>query len=194
MSWRAARSLDQLLSEVNAAAPNRGKAADGTIGDQAHAARASDHNPNAAGVVRARDFTHDPEHGCDAGQLAERIRQLGIAGHPALQAGAYVIWNHRIASATLDGAPWDWEPYSGTNGHTHHCHVSVSTAPAGYDSTKKWGVMSRPPKPSKPNHVTAARKLLQQAAGELDQAPAGRKVVHAVADSVRKLLQLLPDR
>jgi len=42
MSWRLARSLEPLRNEVNAAAPNRSKASDGTIGDTAHSSRASD--------------------------------------------------------------------------------------------------------------------------------------------------------
>ena len=192
MSWRVARSLDQLLREVNAAAPHRSTASDGSIGDQAHSARLSDHNPNPAGVVRARDFTHDPAHGCDADQLAEAIRQLGIAGHPALQAGAYVIRNRRIASATRDGAPWDWEPYAGSNPHTKHVHVSVSAAASGYDCDREWGVM-RKPKP-KPNHVTRARQLMRQATDELDATPPSRRVCHGVAAGLRRLLDVLPPR
>ena len=136
MTWRVARSLDTLLAEVNATAPNRSKVADGSIGDTSHQARPSDHNPNSEGVVRARDFTHDPAGGLDAGELAEHVRRLGITGHPALGPGAYVIWNRRIASATYD---WTWRPYSGSNPHDHHCHVSVSTAASGYDSTAPWG-------------------------------------------------------
>lgn len=143
MSWRVAHSLAQLLLEVDRAAPDRSRASDGTIGDPAHSSRASDHNPNSAGVVRARDITHDPGHGCDAGRLAEQVRRLALEGHPALGPGAYVIWNRRIASATQDGRPWDWEPYSGANPHDKHVHVSVATAPAGYDSTARWGVMDQ---------------------------------------------------
>lgn len=138
-SWRVARSLDVLLAEVNAAAPNRSKLADGSIGDASHQARASDHNPNAAGVVRARYITDDPDDGCDAARLAEHVRRLGLAGHPALGPGAYVIWNWRIASATPDGQPWDWEPYAGSNGHTQHVHISVATSATGYDNTTPWG-------------------------------------------------------
>lgn len=137
MSWRVARSLDVLLEEINTAAPNRSKVSDGSIGDPSHSARYSDHNPNSAGVVRARDFTHDPAGGCDAGELAERVRVLAIKGHPALGPGAYVIWNRAIASATYG---WVWRPYDGANPHDHHCHVSVATAAAGYDSTAPWGV------------------------------------------------------
>lgn len=181
--WRPARSLDRLLDEVNRAAPKRSKAADGSIGDPAHAARASDHNPNPVGVVRARDFTHDPAHGVDGARLAERIRQLGIAGHPALGPGAYVIWAGRIASATRDGAPWDWEPYTGSNPHTKHVHVSVATAPAGYDSRRAWGVMRPPAAP----HVLAACKLLDQALAELGKVPATRRQVRLVHAGLRVL-------
>lgn len=188
--WRPARSLDQLLDEVNRAAPKRSKAADGCIGDPAHAARSSDHNPNPVGVVRARDFTHDPAHGLDAGVLAERIRRLGLAGHPALAAGAYVIWSDRIASATRDGAPWDWEPYAGDNPHTKHVHVSVSASRSGYDSPAPWGVM----RPLEPNHVTRARRLLEQAIAELERAPRSRVVVRAGAATLRRVLAVLPKR
>lgn len=141
MSWRVARSLDVLLAEVNAAAPARSKVSDGSIGDAAHASRTSDHNPwvrdsRGVGVVRARDITHDPADGCDAGEIAEHVRQLGIDGHPALGPGAYVIWNHRIAS---DSYGWAWRGYYGSNPHTAHVHISVATSAAGYDSTAPWG-------------------------------------------------------
>lgn len=136
MSWRVARSLDVLLAEVNAAAPARSKVSDGSIGDTSHQARPSDHNPNAAGVVRARDITHDPLDGCDGNRLAEHVRQLGIDGHPALGPGAYVIWNHRIAS---DSYGWAWRGYYGSNPHTAHVHISVATAATGYDSLAPWG-------------------------------------------------------
>lgn len=143
MSWRVAESLDVLRDELDAAAPNRSTAADGSIGDAAHASRDSDHNPwverDGVGIVRARDFTHDPAGGLDCNVLAEFLRQLGRENaHPALGPGAYVIWNGRIASDTEDGQPWDWEPYPGANSHTHHLHLSVATDPAGFDSTRPW--------------------------------------------------------
>jgi hypothetical protein len=79
MAWRVARALDVLLAEINAMAPARSKTADGGFGDANHSSRTSDHNPNPQGVVCARDFTHDPAHGCDAGEIAEFVRLLGTA-------------------------------------------------------------------------------------------------------------------
>lgn len=156
MAWRVARALDVLLAEINDAAPGRSKISDGSIGDAAHASRSSDHNPwvtvGGEGIVRARDFTHDPDDGCDAGVIAEAVRQLGLRrAHPALGTGAYVIWDRQIASATYG---WVWRPYTGSNPHDKHCHVSVAVAASGFDSTAPWGVM-RSPKPVTPEDEMA---------------------------------------
>lgn len=144
MSWRVANSLDVLLDEINDAAPNRSKISDGSIGDAAHASRDSDHNPwvidrNGVGVVRARDFTHDPAGGLDCNDLARELEQLYRGGHPALGSGAYTIWRRRILSR--DRLAEGWRTYSGSNPHDHHLHQSVARAAAGYDSTAPWGVM-----------------------------------------------------
>jgi hypothetical protein len=116
--WRLAQSLATLLTQVNVMAPKRNTASDGTIGDLAHASRASDHNPNARGVVTALDITHDPKRGCDAGVIAEGLR---ASRNPRIK---YVIWNRRIFSSTV--SPWRWRSYSGANPHTRHVHISVN--------------------------------------------------------------------
>lgn len=141
MSWRVARSLDVLLGEINATAPLRNKAADGSIGDAAHATRTSDHNPwvvyGGQGIVRARDFTHDPAGGLDCNELARALSALiALGGHPACRSGAYVIWRGRIFS--FDRRHEGWRTYSGSNPHDHHLHLSVATDPAGFDSTRPW--------------------------------------------------------
>lgn len=141
MSWRVARSLEVLLEEINATAPRRSKASDGSIGDAAHATRTSDHNPwvvfGGQGIVRARDFTHDPAGGLDCNDLATALAALtAVGGHPALRSGAYTIWRGRIFS--FDRRHEGWRPYSGSNPHDKHLHQSVATDPAGFDSTRPW--------------------------------------------------------
>lgn len=138
--WRVAKSLDALLKQVNTKAPSRSKASDGSIGDAAHASRSSDHNPwiieSGVGVVTARDITHDPAHGCDAGVLAETIRTSKDTRVK------YIIWNRRIASSSAIGTrpAWEWRPYTGTNPHNHHVHISVKSDKANYDSTSDWTI------------------------------------------------------
>jgi peptidoglycan hydrolase-like protein with peptidoglycan-binding domain len=134
VSWRVARALLELRSEIDARWPNRERSSDGSVGDLSHAARKSDHNPNAAGVVRAIDVDAD---GIPAAWLAEHVRRRGQAGDQRLTPGGYVIFNHRIAS---DVAGWTWRAYTGSNPHTAHVHVSATTAASGYDDSGAWGV------------------------------------------------------
>jgi hypothetical protein len=151
--WRTARALgapggEGLLGEVNARAPNRSKASDGSIGDAAHARTRSDHNPcGCCGVVCARDFTHDPGGGFDADAFAEWLRGRVLAGEePRLR---YVIWNRRIFSGLgQKAAPGIWRPYEGTNPHTHHVHVSVRHGPECYDDRRPWGWWPPPAPPA----------------------------------------------
>lgn len=128
MTWRVAASLLVLRDEINAMAPARSKASDGTIGDTAHAAGASDHNPNSARVVCALDITHDPANGADMGRVAEFLR---THPHPSC---TYLIFNRRIASAAHG---WVWRPYTGANPHTSHLHVSASR---NHDNRTSWGL------------------------------------------------------
>lgn len=136
MAWRLAGSLVRLRDQVNAYAPNRSRASDGTIGDPAHASSASDHNPNGAGVVCAFDITHDPAGGLDAHALANHL----IANRNSQL--KYVISNSRIAGAWTG---WQWAAYNGSNPHDHHIHVSVGVGDDGasqppYDGTQDWNI------------------------------------------------------
>jgi hypothetical protein len=121
-SWREVRSLLRLLWQIDAMAPNRSRASDGTIGDEAHQLRTSDHNPRlvpALGttpVVLALDITHDPARGCDTHALAEDIRLSRD------RRVSYVIANRQI---TGPNHGWQWDPYTGTDPHINHMHVSV---------------------------------------------------------------------
>lgn len=152
---RIAKSLDVLLSQINQAYPNRSKVSDGWIGDTAHAARASDHNPGPDGVVEALDITHDPKNGPDTWKLAETLR---INRDPRIK---YVISNGRIFSSQT--APWQWRTYNGANKHAHHIHVSVMGSPSVYDRADPWkidgsAVTAPAPPPPKPKGVTEAMR------------------------------------
>jgi len=119
--WRLAASLKKLFDQVNALYPDRDRASDGAIGDAAHAASVSDHNPDKFGIVNAIDITHDPKSGCDAGELAEALRK-GMDSRIK-----YVIFAGRMFSSyPAHGSPaWVWRPYTGKNQHNKHVHVSV---------------------------------------------------------------------
>ena len=146
MAWRIANSLARLRAQINAAYPNRNKASDGVIGDAAHAASASDHNPNGAGVVCAMDITHSPQTGFDVHALADRLR---VNRHPNLK---YIISNGRICGAWTG---WAWWPYNGSNRHTSHAHFSVGRGNDGqsqppYDDATNWAIGgAQAPAPSK---------------------------------------------
>ena len=129
---RIANSLDTLRSQIDRDHPARSKLSDGWIGDAAHAARSSDHNPNSAGVVTALDITHDPAHGVDTWALAEILR---ARRDPRIK---YVISNGRIFSSVV--SPWRWRSYTGANKHTHHIHVSVMGDAALYDLDSAWAL------------------------------------------------------
>lgn len=132
MTWRPAKSLDVLLHQVDQMYPHRDKSSDGTIGDTRHQATRSDHNPNAAGVVCARDITHDPASGCDSYKLAEHLR---LVKDPRVQ---YIISNRKIANMDIGNGAW--RPYHGTNPHDHHVHVSVRQDPKLYDKEDIWNL------------------------------------------------------
>lgn len=128
MAYHLAPSLAQLRAEVNARWPHRDKGSDGWIGDTAHGARTSDHNPDysAGGVVRAIDIDKD---GIDVNVLLTMV--VGDART------AYVIWNRRI---WVRGS--GWSAYKGANGHTAHVHVSIRHGSVFERATAPWGTVS----------------------------------------------------
>jgi hypothetical protein len=132
VAWRTARSLQVLLAEVDAAAPRRKRTSDGTLGDRAHSERESDHNPDANGVVRALDVTHDPAGGHDCAALAAHLRSRALAGDRRVK---YVIWDRQICSASTQ---WLWRAYRGPNPHTARLHLSVTSEADDSDAPWDW--------------------------------------------------------
>jgi hypothetical protein len=157
--WRVANSLNQLLTQANTEAPGRAKGADGSIGDPAHQTKlcASQHNSccvkfNGVWIIRARDFTHDPAGGFDSYAFAEQLR---LSRDPRIR---YIISNGRITGPSYG---WTWHPYSGSDPHKNHAHVSVVDTQALFDDTSRaWRI--KLPVAAKPPQAVSAGALLEE--------------------------------
>lgn len=152
---RQALSLNTLVNQVNNYAPNRDKASDGGIGDAAHSARSSDHNPDSRGIWHARDITNDTTDNPNlSGDLlpGQMLADALVRGRDYRI--KYIIWNHRIWYPSSG-----WQAYNGPNPHTHHVHVSVNNR--GEDDTSQWKLdFSRNAGPV-PNCVPALQRAVR---------------------------------
>ena len=166
MSWFLSPALVTLRKEVDAVYPSRSTVSDGTVGDPAHAARTSDHNPAADGEVCAWDCTYDKDTGLGvAPEVAEFLRSTK---DPRIK---YVIWNKRIfRSYPKPGIPaWSWAPYTGTNTHEHHCHISVDQDASG----ARWGFHS--PVPAAPAWTAPRYPMIDGPFHEGDKNPGAQQ-------------------
>ena len=132
MAWHLAPALEQLRAEVNKKWPNRSKASDGTIGDASHSARTSDHNPNSRGSVNAMDIT---VAGIDKGTLIAVAKK-----HPSVR---YIISDRRIMNRDIGN--FRSRPYSGSNPHTKHVHISLYQSATAENRTQSWGLADAKP-------------------------------------------------
>ena len=121
---KLSKAAEQLRSEINAKYPKRDKRSDGWIGDTAHNARKSDHNPDKQGWVRAIDIDSDLVKGSskESWLLAEQIKTIALKGDKRI---SYVIHQQRIASSRQN---WAWRVYKGSNPHVSHIHISFTKA------------------------------------------------------------------
>lgn len=125
MKPRLSKAGQQLREQVDDAFPDRDRASDGWLGDYRHAARKSDHNPSADGIVRALDIDADlRSHKSEAFYLADQLR-LSARSDKRI---SYVIFAGKIASRK---SLWKWRKYRGIN--PHHTHIHVSFTPKGDD-------------------------------------------------------------
>lgn len=152
---RLAKSLIVLYDQVQKSFPaNRDRSSDGTIGDASHQAGTSDHNPGPDGVVTALDITNDPAHGLNSRALAEQL-----VNDPRTK---YVISNRQIASGSGQSHPQgEWRPYTGSNPHDLHMHLSVKDPPEG-DIDTPWVFTAA----HEPGPVTKPSPLARGSTGE----------------------------
>lgn len=154
-TWTLAPALSALIREVNARWPHRSKASDGTIGDTAHAARKSEHNPDSRGVVRAVDIT---VAGIDKAALLK-----AVIGDSRVH---YAISDRKIYSRSNG---WTPAAYYGANPHDKHVHISLrnrtsesadwATVDKAAADTSSWGVK----RTGKRIYSTSVKRLLANA-------------------------------
>lgn len=125
MSYYLAPSLTVLRSEIDARWPDRDRRSDGWIGDEHHVPP-SDHLPNSRGSVNALDVDRD---GIDMPVLLTAFEQ-----HPSAQ---YWIFDRQIANRAYG---WQRRPYTGSNPHTQHVHLSIRQDRAAEQTLTPWGL------------------------------------------------------
>lgn len=153
--WERIPAINSVLEEINLVGPARAKAADGTIGDQAHmAAGTSDHIPDEqSSALKDRDGDSVNEvHAVDvdtAGpwapgwspyRITRTLADWQRAGrNESLQ---NIIYNGLIASRSWG---WTWKVYDGADNHRAHFHISFRYGSGKGDSNPEnsdgpWGI------------------------------------------------------
>jgi len=156
MAWRNSRAIDAQIAETKAAFPNT-HTLYFTIGDTAHAARKSDHNPDENGIVHAVDTTQNQSN-ADKTVPQAVVDALIRVKDPRTK---YIIWNKRIMAGNAGPSPWVWRPYHGVNTHEHHCHHSVFG-----DDGSPWNLFKvTPPTPEFEDDEMLSPEALEQVRG-----------------------------
>jgi len=125
---RLAASLRNLFDEIDILWPNRDRRTDGWIGDAAHQATQSDHNPDSRGIVHAIDIDKD-------GIVPAMVVNACIDDD---RPTSYVIWNRTIWSRSRRWIP---RAYTGSNPHTDHIHVSIQYGTSWESGDWHWGLV-----------------------------------------------------
>lgn len=112
-----------LRDQINKRFPKRDKRSDGWIGDSAHQARPSDHNPDSHGIVHALDVDEDLGASGASRKLADQLIELARNGQDRGRL-KYVVYEDKIASGTYRDSFWTWR--GSGYGHTEHIHVSFT--------------------------------------------------------------------
>jgi hypothetical protein len=120
MTWKLAAAADTLRKQVNTRYPKRDRASDGTIGNQAHKRRISDHNPDKSGYVMALDLDED---GWPAQTFADQLLEyMRTSGDKRIK---NIVYEGRVASGTYSNQMWVWRS-APSLGHAHHIHISFA--------------------------------------------------------------------
>jgi len=123
MTPKLCKAGQQLRLQIDDSYIDRDKSSDGWIGNLAHSFNRSDHNPDAAGIVRAIDIDRDLSGKAKPDLMPYLADQIRLAAKRGDKRISYVIFAGRIASSRMG---WRWRKYSGINPHTKHCHISFT--------------------------------------------------------------------
>ena len=125
LAKKASPAAVAVLRQASAIAPKRMKASDGLLPSAAHLKTSpnSDHNTGLA-----VDLTHDPEAGIDCAEIYEKLKEDDRV--------SYLIFNKKIWSRQY--AKSGNRPYSGSNPHTKHLHISINADSANDTSPWFW--------------------------------------------------------
>jgi hypothetical protein len=148
-TWTLVPCLVTLRAEFNQVSPRRDKGADGSIGDAAHAATKSDHNPAPDGQVHAIDIDStgpwpDGKGGEADAWLDRKVRAIAARERVEYESATLVgrlqniIWRGRIISRSWGWT--EWRPYNGPSKHFDHVHFSARYLTSTESDTRPWGV------------------------------------------------------
>jgi hypothetical protein len=146
VAWYLNGALTRFREAVNAAYPHRDKESDGTIGDEAHSSRSSDHNPDPAGESDAGSvdaWDMDVEVN-GRGQLyaadVEKLKRV-FESHPSSK---YWIHNDQISHRSEGWKPRSYS-YAGPDRNRHEKHVHFNTREEFEESRAPWEVEDMTP-------------------------------------------------
>jgi peptidoglycan hydrolase-like protein with peptidoglycan-binding domain len=131
--------LVQLRKEFNTLNPDRDKGADGWIGDEAHQAKDSDHNPDSLGRVLALDIDSTGPWPKPFGDLISGL--VGRCQRGDERRLEYIISNRHIYRHSQNFVQQD---YSGSDPHTGHAHFSGRHDHYREDDISNWGIAMKP--------------------------------------------------
>lgn len=211
--------LTSITAEANRIAPKRRKSSDGMLGDAAHRAEVSDHNPDARGVVHAVDVSQSMpglpywESGMDefdVWQYAYDIAHAYISASPAvrvqrwpwLATGGYMVWFDGTKDIIFDPSVSLTIRQNGSfktaHGDAPHTHFSIGhNAQSENDTQPIFAATAAPPDPedldmTEDELVKILRRELAAFLGGASTVPKTDTVVDVVKHYATAILAKLP--
>jgi hypothetical protein len=122
MKPQLSKAAIQLREQFDDSFPSRLRDSDGWIGDTRHAARPSDHNPDAQGWVRAIDIDRNLSGKAKPDLMPDIVDQIRVLCKSGVEKRiSYIIFDGFIYSAKFRFIK---RKYTGANKHNHHAHFS----------------------------------------------------------------------